>query len=650
MIHLLNEDTIQKIAAGEVIERPVSVVKELVENAIDAGASEISVEIRNGGKELIRVTDNGTGIPPEEFELAFQRHATSKISSFDDLYRVCSLGFRGEALASIIAVSKVLARSKIEGAETGLELTFENSACRSRKPVAMQRGSEMTVRELFYNVPVRQKFMKSDSAEGNRISALLYSLAIGNPSISFRFIREDRRIFQTNRGHGARENLLLLFGRPYYEALIPVDERFENYRITGFIGNNTFYRGNRQMQFLYANGRYVEDETVRQVIEDAYRAIIPNGRFPAFQLFIQTDPTNIDINIHPNKQKIQFHRLEELLDGLRLLLKKALQQNRSIPGAVPEDEAKQPDDFSSENSYRRIIDAYRWSAPQTPPPTAPTAEDVQKKEAQDIQRMIEAQQMLSIEELSEEDGPLMHPDEAYEVHQHIEAYQPDAAEPDFVRTQEASRYPSASDTSKDAMQDNGFPENSSLRFLGVAFRTYLIFEQHATQTLYFVDQHAAHERINFERFLKQFQNGMVVSQQLLPPVSVPLTDWQTHRLQEREDVLRNIGYEFSSFGEHQVILRAVPTLFKAPEDSALFYDLLDLDIADCNDLDAIVDRLATKACKASVKQGDRLSEAEARQLIRNLGRCAYPFTCPHGRPTTIRRSRTDLEKLFLRIK
>lgn len=648
MIHLLNEDTIQKIAAGEVIERPVSVVKELVENAIDAGASEISVEIRHGGKELIRVSDNGAGIRPEEFELAFQRHATSKISSFDDLYRVCSLGFRGEALASIIAVSKVRARSKVEGAETGLELTFENSVCHSKKPVAMQRGSEMTVHELFYNVPVRQKFMKSDSAEGNRISALLYSLAIGNPSISFRFMREDRRIFQTNRGHGARENLLLLFGRPYYEALICVDEQFEHYRITGFIGNNTFYRGNRQMQFLYANGRYVEDETVRQVVEDAYRSIIPNGRFPAFQLFIQTDPTNIDINIHPNKQKIQFHRLEELLDGLRLLLKKALQQNRSIPGAVPEDAIKHPDDFSSESSYRRIIDAYRWSATETPM-AAMTTGDVQQKESHDLQRMIEAQQMLSIEELVE-DRPVMHPDEVSEAHQTIEAYQPIDAKTDLIHTQDADAPSSAFDKTVTDTRDSGFPKNADLRFLGIVFRTYLIFEQPATQILYFVDQHAAHERINFERFRKQFQNGMIVSQQLLPPLSVPLTDWQAHRLQERDEILRSIGYEFSSFGAHQIILRAVPTLFKAPEDSALFYDLLDLDVADCNGLDGIVDRLATKACKASVKQGDRLSEAEARQLIRDLGRCTYPFTCPHGRPTTIQRSRADLEKLFLRIK
>lgn len=663
MIHLLKEDTIQKIAAGEVIERPVSVVKELVENSIDAGSTAITVEIRAGGKELIRVADNGSGIAPGDFETAFLRHATSKIDDFEDLYRVHSLGFRGEALASIVAVARVIARTKTEKEELGTELRYEDSRVIAKSPVAMSEGTEILVEDLFYNIPVRRGFMKSDVVEAQRISQLLYSLAIGNPRISFTFVRDDRRIFRT-RGNGSTEDdLLVLFGPSYHDAIIGMSAETDRYRIAGFIGDNTFFRGNRQMQFLFANGRFVEDEDVRDVIESCYRSVIPNGRFPAFQIFVETDPGNIDINIHPNKQKIRFLEKQELLEAMRSAVERALSSNRALPGFAPEPAKKEKPDFSSEDTYRRVLESYReaTSLRETRPSSGAVRFD-------DLKRTLESSLGASSGKNEEEEAAEREPAELESEadfvdiemiedeldspgeenpEDELDAVCAEIGETEDFKDFEAPEILTFVDREK---TDSELPDEEELRYVGALFKTYPIFESADGSYALILDQHAAHERVNYERFTKQFRAREIRSQQLLPPIRVRLTLTQEDRLAERREVLEASGFEYSEMGPQEIALRSVPALFEGPENERLFLDLLDLEIPSIDALDAVVDRLATKACKASVKQGDRLSELEARALYRELRACAYPLTCPHGRPTVVRWTKSDAEKLFFRIK
>nr|WP_072514263.1 DNA mismatch repair endonuclease MutL [Ndongobacter massiliensis] len=667
MIRRLSEDTIQKIAAGEVIERPVSVVKELVENAVDAGADEIRVEIREGGKALIRVSDNGSGIAAEEFPLAFERHATSKIEQFEDLYRIHSLGFRGEALASIVAVARVRARSRVARAAVGTQLYLEESRIVKHEEIAMPVGTTIEVQDLFYNVPVRRRFLKSDAVESNRITQLLYSLAIGNPKISFSLTREDRRIFQTQAAYRMEQNLLLLFGRAYYEALRSFAAEKEAYRIHGFVGNNTFYRANRQLQFFFVNGRYIEDETLRDVVEQKYRSVIPNGRFPAFQIFIETDPSQIDINIHPNKQKIKFHHPDSLLNLLAQTVEQTLREASDLPAATfSEAKARKPlfADLSRSGGYEAVLESYRKArdagngkraGESTSAETKAEKEnETQKQREAWMRRIMETQQIEFSKTISEADASFSAEDLVLiedEAEQEVE----DSGDAEYTGVQDISRtvLPSA-DADDEAVTPSAsaalLPSASHLRYLGTLFRTYLLLEEASADRCLLVDQHAAHERINYERFLKQFRNRTVVSQQLAPPLRIALTALQHTALQERENVLRACGFEFSGFGEKEVALRAVPVLFSQAQKEQLFLDLLDIAIDDLNDLDAVLDRVATRACKASVKQGDHLPEPEVWALYRDLQHCSYPLTCPHGRPTIIYWTKAEMEKLFLRMK
>ncbi len=642
-IKKLSEDTIRKIAAGEVIERPASVIKELVENSIDAGADEIRVEIRQGGKASLSVSDNGKGISEEDFPLAFERHATSKIDEFEDLYRLHSLGFRGEALASIVAVGKVTARSKVEEAEQGLELHLENNQLLSSQPVVMTRGTTILVEDLFFNVPARQKFLKSDSTEGARISALMYSFAVGNPKISFRYIKDGRQVFYTNRRNTINENLLVLFGTSYYDALRSIEGKSEHFSVEGRIGDNTFYRGNRQMQFLFVNGRSVDDEGLRDAVEQVYRSIIPNGRFPAYQIFVETDPGSIEINIHPNKRRIEFHQGEELYQLIRQTIRDQLFRQVEIPHAVHEESSAKSThvwDLSTEDSYQKLLENYRWAVEESPSGkknTAPSHDPlVSDHPAMKDESAFEWEEIKE-EGRSEEDrlGPVDREEE-----------QSSASETEGTRDSEEN----LSFLSQETKRENGFPEPSRLTYIGCLFLTYLILEDRQIGKSYFMDQHAAHERINYERFMKQLNHHCIISQSLSPAVEVPLTEWENDRLERRETVLKDLGFDFSYLSPEILLLRQVPVLFQTDRPQQLFTDLLDENFTDLADADDLRNRIAMKACKASVKKGSRLSLPEVDRLLRDLAACQYPFTCPHGRPTMITLSETDLEKMFMRIK
>lgn len=351
----LDKDTVEKIAAGEVIESPLSIIKELVENSIDAGSRNITVEIKNGGKSYIRVTDDGVGIAREDIDLAFQKHATSKISKFDDLYTIASLGFRGEALPSIASVSKVVAISKTEDSEIGTKLdltTKENK----KSSIATNKGTSIIVEDLFYNMPARRKFLKSDMAEANKISKLMYAFAIGYKNISFKYIKDDRIQFQSNPNLNLKLKISDLLDNLLEENLIELHAKNSSYKITGQIGLPNYYRGNRSMQYIFVNDRLVEDEEITKIIEDQYQGLIPQGRFPAFFIFIYTDPKNIDVNIHPNKKLVKYSYEDELLELIIDNVKNLLKAKQEIQSINIKENKK--DEFLDFTDYKAILDKY----------------------------------------------------------------------------------------------------------------------------------------------------------------------------------------------------------------------------------------------------------------------------------------------------
>ncbi len=628
MIHQLSEETIKKIAAGEVIERPVSVIKELIENAIDAGATRISIRMEDGGKTRMSVSDNGSGIPQEEMETAFLPHATSKIQDFHDLYQLHSLGFRGEALASIIAVADVSAASKTESDAYGLELKYEDGKCIQKEPIAMHRGTRMEVRNLFGSIPVRQKFMKSDVAEGNRISRFVETMAIAYPNIGFRLDHGSRRILSTAEGDTLKDRLLVLYGRSYYEALQEVDGANEQYHLSGVIGNNTFYRANRQMQFLFVNGRAVEDERIRRAVEDCFRSIIPNGRFPAFQLFLATDPENLDVNIHPNKMSLHFAGADALETLVHETIRQALFQRPQLPGETQKAHPSLFSELSAEESYQKILSQYSWSETMNSPRPDAAASHEESSHRSATEEMESGLDLI----LEEEELP---------------------APRDMIPEQ--IEIPTTENTTENLSLFNEteaspLPPLERMRWVGTLFHVYILFEDAAHGTIYLMDQHAAHERVNYERFCKQFKTHAIVTQQLLTPIVLSLTPEEMSAYQARSELLSQLGFSHEWFGDQQVILRAVPTLIKSKKDEVVFRDLITLPLHDWSEYDHLVDQLAMQACKASVKQGDALTPEEIRQLYADLRLCEYPLTCPHGRPTVITRTKGDLEKWFLRIK
>lgn len=652
MIHLLDEATIQKIAAGEVIERPVSVIKELVENSVDAGANEIQIEISDGGKTLISVRDNGSGMAEGEIEKAFLRHATSKITDFEDLYSLASFGFRGEALASIAAVSKLTCRSRTKDESIGKEIRLENGKVIFRSPIAMEVGTQILAEDLFYAMPVRRNTLKSVAAEGGKITQLLYRLAIGNPEVSFRYIKDGKRIFQTQSKNTLDENLMVLFGTGYFQAMVRLSGESPHFRLTGRMGNNTYYRGNRLMEFLYVNRRLIEDEEVQNTIENVFKSVIPNGRFPAWQIFIETDPSEIEVNIHPSKKRIFFQHKEELLDLIEKTVKGAIFKELSLPHQEKKSSKGLFSDLMSEETYQAILDQYAWPEGREGRTNDPS---LQKKKTFSSQRedLSSVLEMTLEEEESEEDSAFLlqgdHPPYEKEgkedrsgksdqvikgLHEQKEKYVQEKEQSFLRETEENALLPSYED----------------LRFIGIVFKTYIILEDPIQDRLLLIDQHAAHERINFERFMKQVNTQTVISQRRLQPLSIKLSDLQMDALKKKSALLKKLGYGFDIFAEDTVVLRELPSIFAGEREEGVFLDLLDLSFQGLDSFDAMISQMAMKACRASIKQGDVIGPDEVRALYLDLLKTAYPLTCPHGRPTVIIRRKRDFENVFMRIK
>lgn len=606
-IKLLDELTIQKIAAGEIIERPASVVKELVENSLDAGASNIVVEIANGGKDYIRVTDDGEGFLEEDLELAFKRHSTSKIEDVEDLFKIFSFGFRGEALSSISSVAKVEVLTKTDNSMSGLQAFVEEGDVKDKRPVGCPKGTTLIVRDLFYNIPVRRDFLKSTTTESAYIDDTLYRLALGNIDVSLKYIRDNKVIFYTSKNNSLISNIYSLLGRDFSNNLIEVNFRAKNFNIYGYISNNTFYRGNRKHQYFYVNKRYVRSKIITSVIENKYKSLIPINKFPVFVLFIDIAPSLIDVNIHPTKQEIKFLNQEEVNASIEDMLSSALNKNIYVQKVTFKKEEDKKSKFEElpllfENNY------------------------LNNKEKEDYNTKVYEKKYIE--------------ENKYIVESPIK--KEEIIEDKIIREDEFSE---EKNTQNEA---NKFIDN--YRIIGVLFHTYILLEDNESQKLLIIDQHAAHERIMYEKYKKDYKSEKIAIQNLIVPEVLELTPWEVEFVSKNSKQLRDLGFIVEEFGQNSIILRGVPVLFGIPQAKTFFLEVLDELKADLkSSYDIRLDKIMKIACTKAIKSGDTISNMEIESLIDQLKMADNPYTCPHGRPTVIEMSKTDIEKQFKRI-
>ena len=649
-ITVLDQNTIDKIAAGEVIERPASVVKELLENAIDARATAVTVEIRDGGISFIRVTDNGCGIPKEEVAVAFLRHSTSKIKSVEDLFTVASLGFRGEALSSIAAVSKVELITKTPEQLSGSRYQIEGGKERSLEEIGAPDGTTFLVRDLFYNTPARQKFLKTAQTEGSHVASLVEKIAMSRPDISIRFIQNNQNKLHTSGNHNLKDIIYTVFGREIAANLLPVEYKGEFLEITGFAGKPVIARSNRNFENYYINGRYIRSSLVANAIEEAYKPFMMQHKYPFVLLHLSIEPEFLDVNVHPTKMELRFREGEQIYGVICQALKDALSRNELIPQVSlnkPEKEKRQQE------------------------PKEPRPEPFEVKRRSLYER--ESQEEKSAKE-SYGSGPVY---QAIAERQTDYGQDKEPAYPENQREQEGEK-PSRQEAARDPETKPGEkrlgegklgkekpqePKQLDLfeekllepknrfrhKLIGQVFDTYWLVE--FRDQLYIIDQHAAHEKILYEKTIASLKSREYTSQAVDPPIILTMGSEEQVLLEKYMDYFTGMGFEIQHFGGREYAVRAVPDNLFSIAKKELLMEILDNLSDDIfkGSPDMIYERVATMSCKAAVKGNSRLSFAEADSLIDQLLELDNPYACPHGRPTIISMSKHDLEKKFKRI-
>lgn len=756
-IAVLDQNTIDKIAAGEVVERPSSVVKELVENAIDAGATAVTVEITDGGKKLIRITDNGAGIEADQIPLAFLRHATSKIEKVEDLEQIASLGFRGEALSSIAAVSQVELITKTPSAVSGSRYIIEGGVEHSLEELGAPEGTTFLVRNLFYNTPARSKFLKSDMTEANYIHTLMEQLALSHPEISFKYIQNRQVKLHSSGNYSVKDVIYSVYGRDITKALL--DAEFENdfMKITGFVGKPEIARGNRSFENYYINGRYVKNNIITKAIESAYKGFLMQHKFPFVSLQMQMEGNDLDVNVHPAKREVRFAREQEVYEAVYDTVRKALTGKEMIPKVSvgrPEPETKEtpvksvsvPEPFEKKRreqlyghtekemqetgisgdraysgagsfvskktkswmerpAYQSTVKepSVSYSASHTTETKKPqvfsaSEEDLfqgtlREKQEEELKRETETKRLaeenrelkntgcsqmkntVPVSEntnqkkehwISEKEKPesgdfLSEPaeithtsDSPEKTAQNLETVisvetEPgiSAAESDQNSHEMAEQEPRQLELFEEKLLA---PESRErIRLVGQIFDTYWLAQ--FGDNFYIIDQHAAHEKVYYERLVKSFREKTVDSQYLNPPLIVTLNLQEENILKENQKYFSQFGFEIEEFGGKEYRISAVPATLYGFSEEALFLEMLDQlsGSGEKDALDIFASRLATMACKAAVKGNHAMSAKEAEKLIDELLTLDNPYHCPHGRPTIISMTRTELEKKFKRI-
>ena len=645
-ITVLDQSTINKIAAGEVIERPSSVVKELLENAIDAQATAVTVEIRDGGISYIRVTDNGCGIPKEEVPLAFLRHSTSKIKSVEDLFTVSSLGFRGEALSSIASVAQVELITKTSEQLSGTRYQIEGGVERSYEEVGAPDGTTFLVRNLFYNTPARQKFLKTAQTEGSHVAALVEKIAMSHPDISIRFIQNNQNRLHTSGNHNLKDIIYTVFGREIAANLLPVESEQEVLQVHGFAGKPVIARSNRSFENYYINGRYVKSGLIGKAIEDAYKPYMMQHKYPFVLLHISIEPEYLDVNVHPTKMELRFRNGEQVYQMLFQAISQALSHKELIPQVdlVKREEEKaleeaqkkapHPEPFEVKRQAAMVqkSDESRTMQPQEPAKSRTMQPPIYKSEAvygkiaesrAELEPEIQAAAPVESRKLEQKQQEL----EQKATGQAEQPQQLDLFEEKLLEPKNRIRH----------------------KLIGQLFDTYWLVE--FNEHLYIIDQHAAHEKVLYEKTMRTLKTREFTSQMLNPPIILTIGSTEEVLLKKYMKYFQEIGFEIEPFGGREYAVRAVPdNLFSVAKKELLMEMIDDLsEDAGARTADMIHDRVATMSCKAAVKGNNHLSFAEADHLIDELLNLDNPYACPHGRPTIISMSRYELEKKFKRI-
>lgn len=638
-IQVLDQATINKIAAGEVIERPASVVKELLENAIDAGATAVTVEVKDGGISLIRITDNGCGIAAEDVPVAFLRHSTSKIRSVEDLLTVSSLGFRGEALSSIAAVSQVELLTKPKEAFCGTRYRIEGGKELSVEEAGVPDGTTFLVRNLFFNTPARKKFLKSAMTEASYVSDIVEKIALSHPEVSIRYIQNGQSRVHTSGNTNLKDIIYNIYGKDITRNLLAAEGENDTVRVSGFVGKPIISRGNRSLEHYYINGRYIKSSLIAKAIEEAYKPFMMQHKYPFCVLMIETDSEFLDVNVHPTKMELRFRNQEDLYQIIMAAVTAALKKSVLIPEVTLE-EKKGTDsgisDFEKNGSEKGNTGKAESNflddvVPDAFPKNEGSAVAAQAPEAEPPQKPREIRGAEPFESRRKEETVPVYTERVKE--EQISLFDPDIRA-NFIEAAPA----------KEAA-----PEPPYFRIIGQAFGTYWIIEQE--DRLYLIDQHAAHEKVLYEKTMRNFETKQFTSQQIYPPAILHLNQHDALTLERYRDYFIRLGFEIEEFGGTDYAVRSVPANLFSIDPTALFTDCLDsLGDADLpTKPEMILERVASMSCKAAVKGNTTLSYEEAEALIGELLLLDNPFHCPHGRPTIIEMTKYELEKRFKRI-
>ncbi len=671
IINILDDLTINKIAAGEVVERPSSVTKELIENSIDASSTQIVIDIVDGGKKQIRITDNGEGIPSSEVDKSFLRHATSKIKKIDDLYDLYSLGFRGEALASIASVSRLEMITKTKDEAVGTKVVLEGGREVLKEPVGTKNGTTIIIKDLFFNTPVRQKFLKSTHAETINISDLINKLAIGNTSVQFKYINNGKMMLNTPGDGKLISAIRSIYGKEIVENLIEINEEGSFCNINGYIGNNNIYRSNKNLQHIYINNRYVRSKIILDAINEAYKSIIPINKHGVCFLNIEINPAKIDVNIHPTKMEIKFENDKDLYVEIRDLLKRKL-LNTALIGKYENQDNK----FKINETKEVYLEKKEASLP--------VFESINKENKEEVKNKAEAtpKNNLTEDNISESSFPKKK-EEINSFMSLSEALSKKERDESKANKEEVKLQPIENkkneffidgvvDVSKsftfDDLKSLNTNENkkevlnkcddekiknqnrfsiTDFKVVGSILNTYIVLEKN--ESMYLLDQHAAHEKILYEEYMKKFTNHKIDMQMLLDPIVMEFSSVDMMKIENNMDLFLNFGFEIELFGNNHIMVRGVPTIFGTPESEKFILQIIDNleDLSSSYDLKG--DKFASMACRAAIKANDKIHTIEMKKLLSQMEMCENPFTCPHGRPTIVEISKKEIEKMFKRI-
>lgn len=641
-IQLLDQKTIDNIAAGEVIERPASVVKELVENAVDAKANAVTVEIKDGGMTLIRVTDNGIGIPKDQVKTAFLRHATSKIRSVEDLLSVSSLGFRGEALSSISAVAQVELVTRTAESFSGVSYKIYGGEEEAFDDIGAPDGTTFLVKNLFYNTPARRKFLKSATTEAGYVEQMMVHIALSHPEISFKFIHNNKNKIYTSGNGKVKDIIYHIYGRDVAGALIPLEAQNEDVKVTGFVAKPYVSRGNRNYESYFINGRYIKSSIIYKAIEEGYRTFTMKHRYPFVCLDFKIDQELLDVNVHPTKMEIRFRNGREIYELVVDAVRAALLQKDLVQDVLRETPKKKELPKTKEVKKPEPFEVNRRK------------EEVQKvdQQGQGVQQQVEKQRQAVQQQIEKPSHPVKKTLTASESSKNTK--KPTYAGLNYnTQKKEFPQYKTdeLSSNQMTLREDPVFSVQArpDRKILGQLFKTYWLIEYE--DQLFIMDQHAAHEKVNYERLMKNFKEKEIYSQRLEPPMVVTVSMTEAEALTRYKDAFAGLGFTIESFGGNEYCIREVPANLYGIGERDLFMELLDAVSQENGTLDTevIASKIATMACKMSIKGNQRVSLMEVEHLLDELMKLENPYQCPHGRPTIIKMSKYEIDKKFKRI-